>query len=47
MWLLGFSKCLMKLSLKVPFKTGLLEAFNMNYEYKRRGTEYVVCSALI
>lgn len=47
LWLPEFSKCLTRLNLKVFFETGLLEAFGVHYEYKRRGKEYVVCSALI
>lgn len=42
-----FSKCLVTLHLRVFFKTGLLEDFNVHYEYKRKGTEYIACSALI
>lgn len=47
MWLPEFSKCLTRLNVKVFFETGLLEAFGVHYEYKRRGKEYIVCSALM
>ena len=47
LWLPEFSKCLTRLNLKVFFETGLLETFGVHYEYKRRGKEYIGCSALI